>query len=229
MDLATELKEQVNSLVLIPLDQVFRRLQRPARDAARQEGKLVTLELSGGDTRVDRAIVERLHPPLLHLVRNAVSHGIEPPAARELAGKHRTGIVRVRAEVCDHDLVLVIEDDGGGLDLAAIRAKAEALGLISPHQQPPRAELIRLILRPGFSTRDDVSDLAGRGVGMDVVAREVEALGGMIEIESQQGRGSRIRLSIPLGKGAASAPRAVAGDAARTSADGSAPVPRSGG
>jgi two-component system chemotaxis sensor kinase CheA len=206
-DLATELKEQVSSLVVVPLEQVFRRLQRPARDAARQEGKLVALELAGGETRVDHAIAERVYAPLLHVVRNAVSHGIERPPAREAAGKHRTGMVRVRAELCDRTLVLTVEDDGRGLDLAAIRAKAASLGWINPQQPPARAELVRLILRSGFSTRDDVTDLAGRGVGMDVVARDVEALGGVIDIESSDGKGTRIVLSIPLDHGDAAAVR----------------------
>jgi len=209
LDLASELKEQVNNLVVVPLEQVFRRMQRPARDAARQEGKLVTLELSGGETRVDRAIVERLHGPLLHIVRNAVSHGIESPAAREAAGKHRTGTVRVRAEPGDRNLILIVEDDGSGLDLAAIRAKAEVLGWIDPQQPPSHEALTRLILRSGFSTRDDVTDLAGRGVGMDVVAREVETLHGTIDIESHDGKGTRIRLAIPVDTPAAgsAAPR----------------------
>ena len=203
-DLASELKEQVNSLVLIPLEQLFRRLQRPARDAARKEGKLVTLELSGGTLRVDRAVAERLHAPLLHLVRNAVSHGIEVPEVRERVGKHRTGIVRVLAAEQAHELSLVVEDDGGGLDLAAIRAKAAARGWIEAHDTPTREVLARLILRSGFSTRDDVTDLAGRGVGMDVVAREVEALHGAIDIDSQDGKGTRIRLVIPIEKGSTS-------------------------
>jgi len=183
-DLASELKEQVDSLILVPLEQLYRRLQRPARDAARQEGKLVTLELSGGATRVDRSIAERLHAPLLHLVRNAVTHGIELPETRERRGKHRTGTVGVHAEARARDLVLVVEDDGNGLDLAAIRAAAAARGWLDAHEAADRQALLRMILRSGFSTRRDVSELAGRGVGMDVVAREVEALHGTITIES---------------------------------------------
>jgi two-component system chemotaxis sensor kinase CheA len=214
---------------MIPLDQVFRRLQRPARDGARQEGKLVTLEVSGGDVRIDRAVAERLHAPLLHLVRNAVSHGIEPPAVRQKAGKHRTGIVRVCAEQRERQLWVVVADDGGGLDLAAISAKAEARGWIRRNERPDRAELSRLILRSGFSTRDDVTDLAGRGVGMDVVAREIEALKGTIDIESDDGRGTSIRLVIPLDAGESSTVRGEPADDGRAPVEALPAPPRSGG
>jgi two-component system chemotaxis sensor kinase CheA len=218
-DLASDLKAQVSSLASVALEGTFRRLQRPVRDAARHAGKLVTLDVSGGEIRVDHAITERLYAPLLHLVRNAVSHGIETPGVRERHGKSRTGSVRVRAALREGDLVLVVEDDGAGLDIAAIRAKATSLGWVDPQHVPTRAELIPLIFRAGFSTQADVTELAGRGVGMDVVAREIEALDGVIDVESRDGSGTRIRLSIPLNTGDASTVRIVPGDATRTVSD----------
>ncbi len=225
-DLATDLKAQVSNLAAVALEGIFRRLQRPVRDAARREGKLVTMEVTGGEIRVDHAITERVYAPLLHLVRNAVSHGIETPDVRERRGKSRTGALRVRAELREGDLVLMVEDDGAGLDIAAIRAKAVSLGLIDPQHVPTRAELIPLIFQAGFSTHADVTELAGRGVGMDVVAREIEALDGVIDVESRDGSGTRIRLSIPLNTGDASTVRIVPGGAART--ESGAPRRRSG-
>jgi chemotaxis protein histidine kinase CheA len=192
------LQEQLDKLRTVPLQSMLRRLLRPVRDAARQEGKLVELQLQGGDIRVEREIVERLHAPLLHITRNAVSHGIEPPPTRQAAAKPPTGNLRVHAHRHNGHLVITVTDDGAGLDYETIYAKAEAHGWVDPGQLPPRHELARFILRPGFSTKEEVTDLAGRGVGMDVVAREIDALNGHIDIESLDGRGTSIRLTVPL-------------------------------
>jgi chemotaxis protein histidine kinase CheA len=168
------------------------------RDAARKEGKRVHLKLGGGDTRVDREVGDRLHDCLLHLIRNAVSHGVELPDVREAAGKPAVGIVRVTAQVKAERLELAVQDDGAGLDFEAIRSRAEENGWIDPAHPAEREALERFIFRPGFSTRTGVDDLAGRGVGMDVVASEVEALNGRIDIESRDGEGTCFRLTLPL-------------------------------
>lgn len=192
------LQRQITTLRLVPLDTVFRRLVRPVRDAARQEGKLVDLQIQGGDVQVDRAVAEALYAPLLHLVRNAVSHGIEVPAVREARGKGRMGAVRITAEAQYNSVVLTVEDDGAGIDYDAVLAKGREMKLIDPENPPKREDLLSLIFRPGFSTGASVTDLAGRGVGMDVVARQVAALNGSVLVESHEGTGTTFRLSLPI-------------------------------
>lgn len=197
--MATGLQDQVDKLRLTPLETVFRRLMRPVRDAARKEGKQVDLKIAGGDIKIEREAAERLHAPLLHLVRNAVSHGIEASQAREEAGKRPTGTIRVSARRQGQFLLINVADDGAGLDFETIFDKADSKGWIDPAQLPSRQELARVILRPGFSTLSEATDLAGRGVGMDVVAREIEeTMEGRIDIESLEGQGTSFRLTIPL-------------------------------
>lgn len=221
--MATGLQDQVDKLRLTPLETVFRRLMRPVRDAARKEGKQVDLRVSGGDIKVEREAAERLQPPLLHLVRNAVSHGIEAPQAREQSGKRPTGTVRVNARKQGQFLLISVDDDGGGLDFETIFDKADRNGWIDPAQLPSRQELARFILRPGFSTRSEATDISGRGVGMDVVAREIEqSMQGRIDIESLEGQGTSVRLTLPLhslGLGERSAPSEREPAAAQPPAD----------
>jgi signal transduction histidine kinase len=188
----------LEGLRLAPLESIFRRLSRPVRDAARQEGKNVQFEASNGDVRVDSSICDALHASLLHVVRNSVAHGIEPPAVREARGKPAAGRVRIYASVADDLVTLTVEDDGGGINFERILEKGRRLGLIDAEATPDRAELQALIFHPGFSTAETTSDLAGRGVGMDVVAREVAALNGNIEIASEPGRGTRVTFTLPL-------------------------------
>jgi two-component system chemotaxis sensor kinase CheA len=197
--MATGLQDQVDKIRLTPLETVFRRLMRPVRDAARKEGKQVDLKVAGGDIKIEREAAERLHAPLLHLVRNAVSHGIEAPQTREEAGKRRTGTVRINVRRQGQFLLISVDDDGAGLDFETIFEKADGKGWIDPSQLPTRQELARFILRPGFSTLSEATELAGRGVGMDVVAREIEeGMQGRIDIESLDGQGTSFRLSLPL-------------------------------
>lgn len=195
--MAATLQEEVKSLRTVPLDDVFRRLQRPVRDAARQEGKFVDLVTTGGELRIDRSVAERLSAPLMHLLRNAVAHGIEAPAQREARGKPRTGSVRVNASQHSGALEVTVSDDGNGIDFAAVRNKASALGWLGAMTSPE--ELAQMIFRPGFSTRDEVDELAGRGVGMDVVAREIESLKGRVTVNSSEGKGTTFRISVPHG------------------------------
>lgn len=192
-----ELEQQVHQLRASPIDSVFRRLLRPVRDAARRAGKAVQLELEGGDIQLDRTIVAGLYGPLLHLVRNAVSHGIEAPGIREANGKPRTGEIRIQAERRGDEVRIVVADDGAGVDFRAVLEKARMRGFVGPEETPPRDQLLQLIFRPGFSTQDAVTELSGRGVGMDVVAQEVAALGGTVEIESTEGEGTLVRIVVP--------------------------------
>lgn len=192
------LQRMITHLRLVPIDVVFRRLLRPVRDAARQEGKLVDLQFHGGDVQLDRGVTEALYTPLLHIVRNAVSHGIERPAVREANGKPRTGTVRITATARHNSVTLAVADDGSGLDYDAIRAKAVGLGLLDAAAATSREQLLSFIFRPGFSTADTVTDLSGRGVGMDVVARQVTALNGSVLVDSKEGEGTTIRLALPI-------------------------------
>jgi signal transduction histidine kinase len=196
-EIAENLRQQMTTMRLVPLDRLFRRLLRPARDAARQQGKVVDVVVSDGSPHVDRAVAERLIGVLLHVVRNAVSHGIEKPDVREAAGKDAKGTLRVQARAEKQQVVITVEDDGGGLDLEAIRRRAEDVGYLEEGASATREELVRFIFRPEFSTSAEVTDLAGRGVGLDAVAREVRTLKGRIAVDTRTGRGCRFRILLP--------------------------------
>jgi len=161
-------------------------------------GKNVRLELEGEETELDRKLVEEIHDPLMHMVRNAVDHGIESAATRLKAGKPAEGAVRLRAYHKGGNIVIEISDDGAGLNTSRIREKAASLGWIRAGRDPSEAELYRFIFQPGFSTAEKITDISGRGVGMDVVRQNVEKLSGKIEIHSEFGKGSRFSIFLPL-------------------------------
>jgi chemosensory pili system protein ChpA (sensor histidine kinase/response regulator) len=194
----SSLQRTITGMRLLAIDTLLRRLQRPIRDAARQTGKQIDLKCVGGEVQVDRAVIEALYGPLLHLVRNAVSHGIEPAEERRARGKSEVGTIELRAVQRHGSVEVTVRDDGRGLDFAAIRAKAERQGLISPSETVSRDDLAKLIFRPGFSTQSRVTDLAGRGIGMDVVMGEVEQLRGTVAVDSQDGRGASFTIRLPL-------------------------------
>ncbi len=181
---------------LLPVSTVFSRFPRMVRDVAHAEGKRARLLLSGGETTLDKAVLDRLSEPLLHLVSNAVVHGIERPEQRTLAGKPGEGLLRLEAASISGRVVISLSDDGRGLDETAIRARADELGLDGRTSDP--ADLHRLIFVPGLSTAEQLSTRAGRGVGLDVVAGSIHSLGGTIEVESHAGRGTGFRLSLPV-------------------------------
>jgi two-component system chemotaxis sensor kinase CheA len=193
-----ELQYRALSVRMVPMQAVFARLSRLVRDTASSLGKDVALQLEGKDTEVDKEIVEKLADPLTHLIRNGIDHGLELPEVREAAGKPRTGTILVRARHQGGDLLVEVVDDGAGLNTERIRDKARSLGLIAADAEPSDDELHGLIFAPGFSTAKAVSDVSGRGVGMDVVKRNVEALNGAIHFESSRGEGSRFELRLPL-------------------------------
>ena len=191
-------RQELTEVRRLPVSGLFHRLQRAVHDAARTENKKVRLEMIGEHAGLERSLQEKLYEPLLHIVRNSVSHGIESEEARIAAGKPSGGTVTLEARGASNLLILEIRDDGGGLDYDAIRRRGIERGILAADQAASRAELAQLIFHPGFSTRDGANAVAGRGVGMDVVAEAVERMRSWIEVESSPGEGTKIRLSIPL-------------------------------
>jgi chemotaxis protein histidine kinase CheA len=195
--LSLRLWDGLQSIRIVPVRGMFQRLIRVARDAARIEGRSIEVALIGEDTGADRVLLDKAYEPLLHIVRNAVGHGIEPPEDRQRAGKPPQGRITLEARREGNTVVLEVKDDGRGLDYEAIAEKGRRLGLIGPHEQPSVERLSALIFHSGFSTRNQANAVSGRGVGMDVVAREVEALRGRVELTSQPGRGTRLAIRLP--------------------------------
>ena len=196
----SELQEQVMKTRMQSVDSVWSKLPRVVRDLARQCGRQVRLEMEGRDTELDRSVLEAIKDPLTHLVRNAVDHGIESPSDRIAAGKPAEGLLKLRAYHEAGQVHLEIMDDGAGIDPEKIAAKALERGLISQSQlaQMTAREITQLIFLPGFSTAGEVTNVSGRGVGMDVVKTRIEAIGGSVDVSSKRGYGSTLRLTIPL-------------------------------
>jgi two-component system, chemotaxis family, sensor kinase CheA len=199
MDLTTQqLQEQVMAVRLMPISNVFRRFPRIVRDLATTLGKNVVLEMAGEETELDKQVIEEVSDPLTHLIRNAVDHGLETPAQRIAAGKSAEGRIDLRAFHEGGNVVIEIADDGAGINAARVRQKAIERGLIAADSAMTDEEIYQLIMLPGFSTAEKVTDVSGRGVGMDVVKRNVEALNGAITIRSTPGKGSCFRIRLPL-------------------------------
>jgi chemotaxis protein histidine kinase CheA len=194
--------QELQSARLVPFAQIVARLRRTVAQTASTLGRRAQLLVEGEDTRMDSNVLEGLTEPLLHLLRNAVDHGLENAEERELLGKPEMGTVRLTVRRDGQSVQLVCEDDGRGIDLAAVHQRALALGLLAPGVEPDEAEAARLILLPGFSTRDTVTEVSGRGVGMDVVAERLRALKGQIDISTRALEGTRITLSMPASGGA---------------------------
>ena len=201
LDVVTaDLQTSVMKTRMQPIKKVFGRFPRVVRDLARNLKKEINLELIGEETDLDKNLVEALADPLVHLVRNSVDHGIEPPDEREKAGKPRTGKVVLAAEQEGDHILLTITDDGRGMDPEILRAKAVEKGMMDKDaaERLSDTECFNLILAPGFSTKTEISDVSGRGVGMDVVKTKISQLNGTINIESTKGQGSRIAIKVPL-------------------------------
>ncbi len=193
-----ELQELATSMRMISLKSTFQKLARIARDLSVKSGVPVEFSYSGEDTELDRNVVEEISSPLVHMVRNAVDHGIESPAERSLSDKPKKGSVRISAKHEGGNVVISIADDGKGLDVDKIRAKAEAKQLIEPGQELSREDIYNLIFKPGFSTAEEVTDVSGRGVGMDVVKKCIDGLRGRVEIKTQKGKGTEFIIRLPL-------------------------------
>jgi two-component system chemotaxis sensor kinase CheA len=183
---------------MVPMRQVFDKVSRVVRALRRDLQKDVRLEVSGADTELDKLIVEELVDPLMHIVRNAIDHGIEPVEERMAAGKDAQGCIEINAFQRGNHVVIAVGDDGKGIDRAALFAQAESLGLISADAELSDRETLNLVFSPGLSTQSEVSETSGRGVGMDVVRENVMALGGAVEVESIPGRGTTISMTLPI-------------------------------
>lgn len=198
--LVSDLQNSVMKTRMQPIGRLFQKYPRIARDLARQLGKDVELVLAGEETEVDKTMIEDLADPLIHLIRNAVDHGVEMPAERQMAGKPVKSLVRLEARQEGDHIVLIIADDGKGMSAERIRAKAVEKGLVSEEEANTMDERqsLNLIFLPGFSTKSQISDVSGRGVGMDVVKTNIQKLNGAIEIRSEPGKGSVFIISLPL-------------------------------
>ena len=197
-NLVEEIRDQALQLRMVQIGDTFSRFRRVVRDVSKEMGKEIELVVTGGDAELDKTVVEKINDPLTHLVRNSLDHGIEPPEVRVANGKPAKGTLRLNALHDSGHIVIQIADDGGGLDLDKIRAKAEANGLVKPDQVLTKRELSRLIFEPGLSTKEKATNLSGRGVGMDVVRRNIDALRGTIEVDTELGKGTLITIHLPL-------------------------------
>lgn len=193
-----ELQELSMSMRMVPIGGVFQKMARMVRDLSRQAGKNIEFSLSGEQTELDRTIVDKLADPLIHMIRNSVDHGVEDPEERKTTGKSKSGHVELRAFHLAGNIVIEIEDDGRGLNRERILNKARERGVISGDKTPSDSEIFSLIFHPGFSTAEKVTSVSGRGVGMDVVKRNIEELSGRIDIASKQGEGTIFTITLPL-------------------------------
>lgn len=196
--LTWDLRDQVLTIRMLPIGGTFTRFKRLIRDLGSELGKDVILVSEGGDTELDKTVIDQLNDPLVHLVRNSIGHGIESPAVRQAIGKPGKGRITLSAKHSGANVVLTVADDGAGLDVERIRAKAIEKGLISEHAELTEREIYALIFEPGFSTAQEVSSVSGRGVGMDVVRQAIDALRGSIEVRSEEGRGTTFSIQLPL-------------------------------
>lgn len=195
----SDLQNMMMNIRMIPLNHIFNRFPRTVRDIANREGKEVDFMIEGGDTELDRSVMDGLNDPLMHLIRNAIDHGIETPDIREAAGKPRKGTLLLSARRDRDNVIITIQDDGQGIDAERVKKKAIERGLVSMEEAESlsREEIIDFLFRPGFSTAEKITDISGRGVGLDVVRTTLEGLKGTIKVESTEGSGSRFELLLP--------------------------------
>jgi two-component system, chemotaxis family, sensor kinase CheA len=196
--LSARLRDTTMSIRMVPIGALFSRFRRLVHDLSRDLGKPVTFVTDGEETELDKTVIERLADPLVHLIRNAIDHGVEAPERRAAAGKDATGQIALTAEHAGAQVLVTVRDDGAGLDVARIRAKAEERGLVQPGTPLTDQQVYQFLFAPGFSTAHEISALSGRGVGMDVVKKTIEALRGSIDITTEPGAGTAIVLRLPL-------------------------------
>ena len=196
--LTRQIQDSVMGLRAQPIKQAFSRVPRLLRDLSAETGKAIELIVTGENTEVDKRVIERIGDPLTHMIRNAVDHGIEPAAARRAAGKPETGTIRLSAEQKGGRIIVRVADDGGGIDRARVRSKAVERGIVAAETALTNEEIDQLICAPGFSTAETISNISGRGVGMDVVRSNIEQLGGRVEIASVPGEGTSFTMILPL-------------------------------
>ncbi len=193
-----EFQEQIMSIRMIPVGPSFEQFRRFVRDSSQALGKDIRLEIEGGETELDKTVIEKIGDPLKHMIRNAIDHGIEPPGERESAGKERMGRIMLRAYHQEGNVFVEVADDGGGVNFRRLREKAEAMGILKQGDEVNEQRLLSILFMPGFSTAEKVGELSGRGVGMDVVKTNIESLRGSVEIDSHPGKGTTFRVKLPL-------------------------------
>jgi two-component system chemotaxis sensor kinase CheA len=193
-----ELQKGVMDVRMVPVGQLFEKMTRIVRRVSNEQGKKVELDIRGADTELDKLIIEDVSDPLMHIIRNAIDHGLETPAERLAAGKPEKGTIALWASQKGNHVVIEVRDDGRGIDPEKVRLKAVEKGLISEHQELTREDIYELLFMPGFSTRDEVSDMSGRGVGMDVVKNNIAELSGMVELSSELGQGTVMTITLPI-------------------------------
>ncbi|MCH8038909.1 MAG: chemotaxis protein CheA [Nitrospinae bacterium] len=193
-----EMQERVMSIRMLPIRTAFRRFPRMVRDLAIKNGKQIQLVMSGEETQLDKTVIEAIIDPLTHLIRNSADHGIEPPEERVARGKPVQGTIKLDAFHEGGNIRITVEDDGQGLNWDKILAKAKQLGMVAEGEPLGKKEVWQLIFRPGFSTAEKVTDLSGRGVGMDVVKRNIESLGGTVGVQTREGQGTKFMIKLPL-------------------------------
>ena len=198
--IVADIQNNAMSMRMVPVSTLFQRFPRMLRDLARSQGKKIELQMFGEETELDKQVVEALGDPLVHLLRNSADHGIESPQARQAAGKDETGTITLRAAREGNSIVIDVLDDGAGIDLERLKRKAIDKGLLRSDQAAAlaRQEALELIFAPGLSTAEKVTDVSGRGVGMDVVRSNVVALGGSVSVSTEEGKGTTLRLQLPL-------------------------------
>ncbi len=196
--ISSTLQKTAMAMRMIPIKSTFQKMLRLVRDLSRSSGKKVSLKMSGEDTEIDRNVVEEIYEPMVHMIRNAVDHGIEPPEERRAKGKSEEGTVELKAYQKGSNIIIEITDDGRGLDKDRILEKAVSRGIIPEGVQLSEGEIYNLIFKPGFSTAETITEISGRGVGMDVVKKAIEKLRGRVEIQSQPGKGSTFVIALPL-------------------------------
>jgi two-component system chemotaxis sensor kinase CheA len=196
--LTAELRDNTMSIRMLPIGTTFSRFKRLVRDLSVELGKEIELTTEGAETELDKTVIERLGDPLVHLIRNSIDHGIEPPEVREAAGKPRQGSIRLSAVHSGANVLIRITDDGAGIDPAAVRAKGVERGLIAADADLSEQELFSLLFAPGFSTAKKITNVSGRGVGMDVVRKTIDSLRGSIDVSSRPGAGTTMTLRLPL-------------------------------
>ncbi len=194
----TDLQKGVMDIRMIPVGQLYEKMSRIVRKISREQGKKIDLKMYGAETELDKLIVEDIADPLMHIIRNAIDHGIESPERRLAAGKDERGTVRLSSYQKGNHVVIEVEDDGGGIDIEKIKQKALSKGLVQDVGSLTDREALDLIFLPGFSTADKITDVSGRGVGMDVVRNNIAAVSGMVDIETKLGQGSRFTIVLPI-------------------------------
>ena len=198
--ITTSLHDAVMKVRMVPIERVFNRFPRMVRDLSKELKKNVSLQMSGDETEVDRTVIDEIGDPLIHLIRNSIDHGIEHPEERKKLGKDETGTVILKAYPDGNNVVVEVEDDGSGINFEKIKKKAVEKDLINGKNADTmsKEEAIELLFKPGFSTSDVISDVSGRGVGLDVVKSKIESIGGSIEVETKEGKGTKFIIRIPL-------------------------------